>query len=159
MGEPDLHPDAARLAFLLGTWRGAGKGDYSTIEPFEYSEEISFSHIGKPYLIYSHQTVHLASGLPAHREMGYWRPVSDGHVEIVIVQPTGLTEIEEGTLEGTRIAVSSTSVERTSTAKEVTKLERTFIVDGDAMHYEVKMAAVAQPLQTHLIADLRRAAD
>ncbi|MGZ4209979.1 MAG: heme-binding beta-barrel domain-containing protein [Actinomycetota bacterium] len=39
MSESVLHPEAARAAFLLGTWRGEGTGAYPTAEPFTYEEE------------------------------------------------------------------------------------------------------------------------
>jgi hypothetical protein len=35
-GEPPLHLEVEPIAFLLGTWRGEGKGEYPTIEPFAY---------------------------------------------------------------------------------------------------------------------------
>jgi hypothetical protein len=156
VSEPELHPEAARIAFLLGTWRGEGRGEYPTIESFSFGEEIRFWHIGKPFLIYSQRTWNPKTMAPMHGEFGYWRPVADDRIEIVITHPTGITEIQEGTLAPKKIDVRATLVGRTSTAKEVTALERTFEVDGDLLRYELRMAAVGQPLQHHLSAELKR---
>ena len=156
---PELHPDAARIAFLLGTWRGEGKGEYPTISPFAYGEELKFWHNGKPFLAYSQRTWDPETNLPRHGEMGYWRPVASDWIEIVFAHPTGIVEVQEGTLDGTRITVASSLVGTTSTAKEVRTLERAFAVDGDVMRYELRMAAVGQPLQHHLAAELHRVPD
>ena len=74
-----LHPGIAHLAFLLGTWHGKGRGDYPTIEPFEYDETVVFGHGGKPFISYSQRT-RGAEG-PLHTETGYVRPTDDGAVE------------------------------------------------------------------------------
>jgi hypothetical protein len=50
---PEMHPDLAPLSFLLGRWEGAGVGGYPTIESFRFGQEVSFSHNGKPFLIYA----------------------------------------------------------------------------------------------------------
>lgn len=154
---PDLHPHVVPLAFLLGTWEGEGRGEYPTIEPFSYRETEVFGHVGKPFLSYAQRTVR-HDGTPSHAETGYWRAVGGGRVELVLAHPTGVAELAEGVVEGTRVELRSTRVVTTPTAKAVTALERTVEVDGDVLRYTVRMAAVGQPLQHHLAAELRRTA-
>ncbi|OBH04423.1 peroxynitrite isomerase [Mycobacterium sp. E1747] len=157
---PDLHPDLAALAPLLGTWAGQGAGEYPTIEPFDYLEEVVFSHVGKPFLAYAQRTKAPADGKPLHAETGYLRVPQPGHVELVLAHPSGITEIEVGTYAVTDdvidIELTTTDVGLTPTAKEVTALGRSFRIDGDELSYSVRMGAVGQPLQHHLAAVLRR---
>ena len=42
-GEPELAPELAPLAWLLGTWEGAGVGGYPTIESFNFGQQVVFS--------------------------------------------------------------------------------------------------------------------
>jgi hypothetical protein len=156
MSDPPLHELAARIGFLLGAWQGAGKGEYPTIDPFSFEEEIRFTHNGKPFLAYTQRTWHPEKKHAMHGEAGYFRPLENGGIEIVVAQPTGIVEIQEGVVEGTTIRARSTLVATTTTAKDVTGLERTIEVEGDVLRYDVNMAAVGQPLQHHLHAELRR---
>ena len=153
---PPLHPDLAPLAFLLGTWTGHGQGEYPTIEPFGYGETITFSHVGKPFLVYEQWTRHDDDGRPLHKECGFWRPAGLRRVELVLAHPTGIVEVQEGTVDGTTIDLETTAVARTSTAKDVEALTRHVDVDGDVMRYTLDMAAVGQPLTRHLRAELHR---
>jgi hypothetical protein len=155
----DLHPDVAALAFLLGTWHGDGLGEYPTIEPFQYGEELSFDHVGDAYLVYAQRSWLLTDGSPLHMERGFLRPGADGALELTLAHPLGLTEVSEGTLEGTMIelATGSAGVARTTTGLAVTGLSRRYHVDGPTLVYEIDMATEDTALTRHLAAVLRRA--
>jgi hypothetical protein len=154
---PPLHPACAGLAGLLGTWRGEGHGDYETIEPFDYLEEVVLGHVGKPFLSYQQRTRRAGTGEPLHSEAGYLRAVGDSDVELVVAQPSGIVEIHVGRLDDGVLRLHQHAVLTTPTAKEVSAVTRTFWLEGDELRYEVHMAAVGRPEQLHLEASLRRA--
>jgi hypothetical protein len=184
-GAPDTlaglpeHPAIAPLSFLLGRWKGTGKGDYPTIKPFNYFQEVAFSHIGKPYLIYTSRTWRLAEdgngepkrdedgGLirlePLAVETGFWRPQPDGKVEVLLTHPTGITEIYAAEFRSlTSIEMVTDAVARTATAKPYTAGKRLYGLvpsqtrEGEKdLAYAFDMAAMGQPLTPHLWAVLQ----
>ena len=151
-----LHDSVAHLAFLLGTWRGRGRGGYPTIEPFEYEEEIAFDHVGDEYLAYAQRSWSPDDGSPIHLERGFLRPGGEGRVELTVAHVLGVTEVAEGPVGPTSFSVSSIWVGRTASGSDVTALERRYRVEGDVLTYQLDMATGTTPLGRHLTAELRR---
>ncbi len=156
------HPAIVPVLFLVGRWEGAGVVGYPTIESLNFGQEISFGHNGKPFLSYVSRTWLLAPdgtiGRPLAAETGYWRPQPGGAIEVLLVHPTGITEIYLGEISGTKIEMATDAVVRTTSAKEVTAGKRLYgLVEGD-LAYAYDMAAVGQPLQPHVSARLKRVA-
>ncbi len=159
---PDLHPGIASLASLIGTWVGEGTGEYPTIDPFGYVEEVTFGHLGKPFLTYSQRTKSSTDGEPLHVEVGYLRVPAPDRVEFVLAHPTGITEVEEGLLSVSSntvvLEMNSTSIGLTASAKDVKVLGRSIRIAGDVLSYELRMGAVGHIVQHHLSATLHRTA-
>ncbi|HHU38854.1 MAG TPA: FABP family protein [Propionibacterium sp.] len=154
----DLHPNVASLAPLLGTWRGKGRGEYPTITSFEYADEWTFSHSGKPFVSFV-QSTRSAEGKPMHTESGYLRGTGDGAIEIVAALPTGQVEIGGGRADeaaGVLTLTTDASVTNTPTAKTVERVTRSYRVEGDVLDIDLAMAAVGQELGHHLASRLTR---
>jgi len=161
-----IHPNIEKIAFLIGTWRGTGRGEYPTISAFEYREEITFSHVGKPFLAYTQKTSHATTGQPLHSEMGFMRVPNNGRIELVLAQPTGLASVEIGDL----VASSNTiiislscsgvgDVARSPTAKHpwVQKYMRRIVLESEnTLSLTFDMETENQPMQHHLSATLHK---
>jgi hypothetical protein len=158
--EPDVHPALAPLSFLLGRWEGAGVVGYPTIESAQFGQEVTFTHNGKPFLIYTSRTWRLDAegqvGQPLAMETGFWRPQPDSQIEVILAHPTGIAEIYLGEITGTKIEMATDAVMRTSTAKEVTAGRRLYGLIGADLGYAYDMAAMGQELQPHVSAQLKR---
>lgn len=153
-----LHPALEAVTDLIGTWRGEGQGEYPTIEPFSYIEEVAFTDVGKPFLHYVQKTWSPA-GAPMHTETGYLRVVDGSAVEFILAQPTGQTELAEGPLhtnvEGFRCELSSRVV-NSATAKHVAETVRRIELVDDVLTTRFAMAAVGVPLTHHLASEMHR---
>ena len=157
----ELHPEVEPLAFLLGRWSGEGTGEYPTIKPFAFREEVTFEHNGKPFLSYTQKTWSLVDDSPMHSETGYLRLAGPAprRLEIVLAHSTGLVEVSEGILEPGKIELISTNVHGTSTAKTVTAIGRSIVVAEDVFKYRLRMAAGGLPAHHHLSGELQRVSD
>lgn len=156
----NLHPDCAKVAWLLGTWRGGGDGDYPTIEKFIFNQELIFTHDGRPFFHYmsraylvDEQGEKLRDGAI---ETGFLRPKADGSLEFLLSHHTGFVEIYLGEVQGAKLELSTDAVVRTESAKEYVAGHRMYgLVEGD-LWFAYDMAAMSQELQPHLWGKLVR---
>ena len=142
------------LAFLLGTWRGDGEGVYPGIDPFRFTEEISFEHVGDPFLLVT-ESSWTPDGAPLHFERGTVRPVGDHGVDLTLAHPIGVAEVAEGTVDGMTVTTTSTAIVRTATGSPVTEIARRYRRERDLLSYELDMAMEGVARTFHVRAMLR----
>jgi THAP4-like, heme-binding beta-barrel domain len=158
---PDnLHPDCAKLAWLLGTWQGGGEGDFPSTSPFHFGQELIFTHDGRPFFHYMSRSWILddAGGKvrDAAIETGFLRGQADGSLELLLAHNTGFVEVYYGRVDGAKVELSTDAVVRTATAKEYVAGHRMYgLVEGD-LWFAYDMAATGHPLQPHLWGKLVR---
>ena len=156
----DLHPDLMPVVWLLGNWHGNGQGDYPTIEPYTYEQDVIFAHDTRPFLHYFSRTwLTDEAGErigPGALETGFLRVVDGKQLELVLAHPTGYAEVWYGEVEGPRVTLATDLVARTSSAKEYTAGQRMYgLVVGDLM-YAIDQAAEGQEMQSNLWGRLQR---
>ena len=159
---PDnLHPDCGPIAWMLGTWRGNGHGDYPTIDPFQFGQELIFTHDGRPFFHYMARAWVIDDKGEKVRdaaiETGFIRAVGDAKFELLLTHNTGFAEIWLGEADNGKFEWTTDAVVRTGTAKDYSAGRRLYgNVEGDLL-YAFDMAAMGQALQPHLWARLKRA--
>ena len=162
----NLHPDMGPVAWMLGTWRGNGHGDYPTIDGFEYREEILIQQDGRPFFHYmaKAEIIDAETGekiRDAHQETGFLRckqtGMGVGTVEFVIAHNFGVVEIYLGNATNGKLEIVTDAIGATPTAKPIQGGKRLYgNVEGDLL-YAYDMAAMDQELRPHLWARLQRA--
>lgn len=157
----DLHPALMPLAWLIGRWEGSGHGNWPDRGDFEFGQTIEFATNGQPYLHYICQTYSTdGNGVPQAAmgmETGFWRPQSDGSIELVLSDPQGWSEVWAGRIDGAKIElVTDVVMCTTNSALEYTGGERLYgNVKGDLM-WSFDRAAREVPLQPYMWAQLHR---
>ncbi len=158
----DLPGPLVPLAWMIGSWAGAGVGDYPTIEPFRFGQEMEFGYVpGKAYLSYESRSFLLDGageiGEPLAAEHGYWRPQPDNQVELILAHPMGIAELWIGEITERRVELRTDAVVRVAEALPYTAGHRLYgHIDGGDLGYVFEMAAMGLPLQPHLSAQLKR---
>lgn len=157
----DLNPALMPLAWLIGRWAGNGHGNWPGRGDFEFGQQVEFATNGEPYLHYISQTyVADETGrpiAPLGMETGFWRPVADGGVEVVLSHPDGWSEVWNGRVDSARIELVTDVVARTKNAAlEYTGGQRLYgNVESDLM-WTFDRAAKDVPLQPYMWARLQR---
>ena len=150
------------LHLLIGQWSGIGKGEFPTIEPFEYLETLTFAGDHRPFVHYEEKAQRRRAGevdyVPSHWESGFIRLLPSGEVELVNTQAGGRLERLIGSLEETETGLI---LRLRSTAfmndPRMVETSRTITVEGDTMHYTQMMHTNAVPgLAHHVEARLGR---
>ncbi len=158
-----LHPDLNPLAWLVGTWRGKGRGEYEGIEPFEFAQEVVFSHDGRPFLNY-HSRSWIIDEFgevirPGGSETGFWRVKPNNTLEVVLAHNTGIAEGWVGRFEPAKIQLVMDQGYSAPTAKVVTDGSRLYgLVEGE-LFFAYDMAAEGKLMQPHLWSTLPRSYD
>ncbi len=158
---PDnLHPDCAPVAWLLGTWQGNGHGDYPTIEPFQFGQELIFTHDGRPFFHYfSRAWIVDENGekvRDAALETGFLRCRPEGKLELLLAHNTGFVEIWYGEAEPAQVRAGDRRRGPHRVGQGVRRRQAALRqVEGDLL-YAYDMAAMGQALQPHTWARLQR---
>ena len=158
--DTDMPRELAPLAWMIGRWQGVGVVGYPTIESANFGQEVEVTHDGRPFLHWHSRTWLLDEEgnqvRPLATEVGFWRPLPDDEVELLLAHPTGIIEMYYGKTSPAKVEVTTDSVVRSPHAKEYNAGHRLYgYVEGKLM-YAMDMAAVGQPLQSHLSAELKR---
>jgi hypothetical protein len=160
---PPIHDDLLALLPLVGIWEGAGVGvKPSDGSPFQYGQQVRFSHDGRRFLAYESQTWLVDEEgefiRPALRESGFWRPgPGDDDFEVTLTSMVGLTEIFLGTAGDLRWQLATGTIAKTPTATGVGQDARIYAIIDEELHYVTELALPGFELVPHLNGLLRRA--
>ena len=158
----DLPPALAPLAWLVGRWEGAGVLGYPTIESAHFGQEVVCSHDGRPFLQWQSRTWLLDDAgekvRPLAVELGFWRVLDNGEIELLLTHPMGIVEMYVGQRDPGKpvVHLRTDGVLRSPAAKEYNSGSRMYGLVDSQLFWAMDMAAVGQGLQSHVSAQLKR---
>lgn len=156
----NLHPDLMPLAWLVGTWRGKGRGEYPNVPAFQFAQEVTFNHDGRAFLNYFSRSWIIEENneivRPAAFEAGFWRIRENRVLEVLLTHNSGIVEGWVGIVDGAKIQLEMDQGYSSPSAKIVTAGSRLYgLVEGE-LFFSYDMAAMGQTLQPHLWSSLSR---
>ncbi len=155
-----LHEDVMPLAWLVGTWRGKGRGEYPGTSAFEFAQEVTFNHDGRDFLnYYSRSWVIDADGeilRPGPSETGFWRTRPNKVLEVVISHSSFNTEGWVGVYDGPKIQLRVDQGYASPLAKPVGEGSRLYgLVEGE-LFFAYDMAFGDTEIRAHIWSSLER---
>ncbi len=167
--QAELKRGLSVLSPLVGTWVGRGRGQFPTIDAFEYREVFCvWRDEGSPHLVFRQRTELLdAAGQlveEAHVEVGIIRPLDGERWELSNAQSGGRVEVLRGKrveAEGPHdlLALQWSSV-LLGNDERMRASERNWTCGAESLRYSMRMATGDVSATTlHLEADLTRTTD
>ena len=150
--QSSLEYTLGQLKQLLGTWIGAGKGQFPspTVDDFSYRETLEFRHRGGdiPYVTYEQSTELIdTDGQPvelAHWEAGILRPQVDGSIVMSSAHDSTRVEVLTGVLENENPDTGAFTLKLESSLlgndPRMASSAREFIFAGNELRYRMSMA-------------------
>lgn len=167
-----LHQDVVSLAFLLGTWEGAGVHDFPGTEKCNFGQEIVFRHDGRPFLEFRSRSWVLDPETgekvrPLETEHGFWRVTGNAHgasgtreIEFSSVRDDGTVEIWYGELADGKpqIDLATDAVARIENAPGPGYVsgKRLYGLVQNELMWVGEKAAPSVPLRPYMSAQLRK---
>jgi hypothetical protein len=135
---------------------------YPTIDSAQFGQEVICSHDGRPFLQWQSRTWLLDDAgntvRPLAVELGFWRVLDNGEIELLLTHPTGIVEMYVGARDAARpvVQLRTDGVLRSPAAKEYNAGSRMYGLVDSQLAWAMDMAAVGHGLQSHLSAQLKR---
>lgn len=142
------------LSLLSGRWHGRGRGQYPTIEPFEYAEETTFLYAPEyPMIRYEQRTWLEPERVASHWELGLVRQVETGELEISNAQDSGRVEVLRGSLEVHGEGELTLTLSSTCLANDprIVRTERILTLRAGELHYRKHMTTTTTAVPERLL--------
>ncbi|MFJ1703607.1 FABP family protein [Kitasatospora sp. NPDC088346] len=165
----DLHKDVVPLAFLLGTWEGAGVFDFPGSEKCNFGQEVVFRHDGRAFLEFRSRTWVLDNEgekvRPLENEHAFWRVTTNQHgssgereIEVSSVRDDGTVEIWYGKLHDGKpqIDLATDAVARIEGSAAYSGGKRLFGLVGEELLWVGEKSAPEVPLRPYMSAQLKK---
>lgn len=152
--EKDNEISSSPLSWLHGVWESEeATVSYPTMDTIKYFERMQFDALSPILIDYKSESWNAETKEKMHMEKGYVKIHSDsGTVAFVVAHNFGLTELDEGSIDGQTLHLNSkylswiTFTKLTSTKQVI----RDFVLKDGVLYQDVQMETIRTPLQQHL---------